>query len=120
VVFLRRTKPEDRRGKVLIVDASRLFRKGRAQNFLEPEHAQQIVDWVRAFEDVENHAAVITTDAIAAQDWTLSISRYVLPTVDDDIPSLPEAIEAFRQGLADARAAEDRLRRILVDGGWLG
>ncbi len=52
VVVLRRTKPAARRGKVLIVDASSLFRKGRAQNFLDPEHAEQIVAWVRAFEDV--------------------------------------------------------------------
>ena len=39
VLVLRRQKPETHRGKVLIVDASSLFRRGRAQNFLEPEHA---------------------------------------------------------------------------------
>ena len=48
VVVLRRTKPAERKGKVLIVDASRLFRKGRAQNFLDPEHAEQIVAGCRA------------------------------------------------------------------------
>jgi len=119
VVFLRRTKPEDRRNRVLVVDASPLFRRGRAQNFLDQEHADQIVDWVRGFADVESRAKVVATDQIAAQDWTLSISRYVLPTADDDIPSLPEAVEAFRQALADARAAEDHLRSVLVEGGWL-
>jgi type I restriction enzyme M protein len=119
VVFLRRTKPVDRRNKVLIVDASSLFRKGRAQNFLDPEHAQQIIDWVRAFADVENRARVVTTDEVAAQDWTLNISRYVLPPIADDISSLPDAVAAFKQALADARSAEDHLRQILVEGGWL-
>ena len=119
VVFLRRTKPTDRRQKVLIVDAASLFRKGRAQNFLDPEHAQQIIDWVRAFANVENRARVVTIDEVKAQDWTLNISRYVLPPVDDDTPSLPEAVAAFKQALADARAAEDHLRQVLVEGGWL-
>jgi type I restriction-modification system DNA methylase subunit len=45
---LRRVKPAKRRRRVLIVDASDLFRKGRAQNFLDPEHAAQIVTWVTA------------------------------------------------------------------------
>ncbi|MGO9180099.1 MAG: N-6 DNA methylase [Candidatus Limnocylindrales bacterium] len=118
-VFLRQTKPAERRNKVLIVDASALFRKGRAQNFLDQGHADQIVAWVRGFADVENCAKVVTTDEIAAQDWTLNISRYVLPPVDDDIPSLPETIGAFKRAFADARAAEDHLRAILVEGGWL-
>ena len=39
VVVLRRAKPAERKGKVLVIDASSLFRKGRAQNFLDPEHA---------------------------------------------------------------------------------
>jgi type I restriction enzyme M protein len=41
---------------VLIIDASALFRKGRAQNFLDPEHGEQIVKWFQASEDVEDRA----------------------------------------------------------------
>mgnify|MGYP000972685511 CR=1 FL=1 len=119
VVLLRRTKAEERRGKVLIVDASTLFRKGRAQNFLDPEHAQQIVSWVRDFKDVEDRAKVVTLAEIEAEDWTLNISRYVLPPIGEEIPPLPEAVAAFKQALAEARSAEDRLRDVLTQGGWL-
>lgn len=119
VVILRRTKPAERQGKVLVVDASSLFRKGRAQNFLDPEHAGQIVAWVRAFRDVEDRAKVVTLDEIKAEDWTLNISRYVLPPIGEDIPPLPEAVAAFKQALTECRAAEDRLREVLTEGGWL-
>ena len=68
---------------------------------------------------MENRARVVTIDEVKAQDWTLNISRYVLPPVDDDIPSLPDAVAAFKQALVDARAAEDDLRTVLVEGGWL-
>ena len=36
-----------------------------------------------------------------------------------DIPPLSEAVEAFKTALAEARAAEDHLRTVLTEGGWL-
>jgi type I restriction enzyme M protein len=105
IVVLRRTKPAARKGKVLIVDASSLFRKGRAQNFLDPEHARQINEWVQSFRDVEDRAKVIGLDDIKAEDWTLNISRYVLPPLGEEIPPLPEAVTAFKAALVEARAA---------------
>lgn len=119
VVILRRKKPAARKKKVLIIDASRLFRKGRAQNFLDPEHSEQIVGWYRAFEDVKDRAKVATLDEIKKEGWTLNISRYVLPPIGEDIPPLPEALESFKESLAEARAAEDHLRTVLTQGGWL-
>lgn len=119
VVILRRKKPKDRKNKVLIIDASSLFRKGRAQNFLDLCHSDQIVGWYRAFEDVEDRAKVATLDEIKKEGWTLNISRYVLPPIGLDIPPLPDAVETFKTTLADARAAEDHLRKVLIEGGWL-
>lgn len=119
IVTLRRSKLSIQKGKVLIVDASTLYRKGRAQNFLDSEHAAQIVSWVRAFADVPDRAKVVTLDDLKAEDWTLNISRYVLPPLGEEIPPLPQAIAAFKQAITDARAAEDRLREVLQEGGWL-
>ena len=102
-----------------MIDASSLFRKGRAQNFLDATHADQIVRWVRRFRDVEDRAKVVSTADIEGEDWTLNISRYVLPPVGEDVPPLPEAVAAFKQTRAEERAAEDRLRRVLAEDGWL-
>lgn len=120
VVVLRRTKPGDRREKLVIVDASALFRKGRAQNFLDLEHAKQIVEYVQAFTDVEGRAKVVGLSDIKDEDWTLTISRYVFPPPGQDIPSLSKAIVAFKETLAECRTAEDHLRQVLTEGGWLG
>jgi type I restriction enzyme M protein len=119
VVILRQTKPKGRRKKVLIVDASSMMRKGRAQNFLDPEHAEQIVGWVEAFKDVEDLAKVVDLGEIEQEEWTLNISRYVLPPIAEDIPPLPEAVAAFKDALAEARASEQHLSKVLSEGGWL-
>jgi type I restriction enzyme M protein len=119
ILVLRKRKPATRKKKVLIADASRLFRRGRAQNYLELEHAQEILSWYRSFADVQDAARVITLDEVKAEDWTLNISRYVLPPLQDDIPPLPEAIAAFKATLSRCREAEDRLAQVMAEGGWL-
>jgi type I restriction enzyme M protein len=119
IMVLRRTKPVDRQRKALVVDASGLFRKGRAQNFLDPEHAQKIVTWIQAFEDVPDRAKVVGLDEIEVEGWTLNISRYVLPPLGDGLPSLPDAVAAFRDSLDACRSAENRLRKELTGAGWV-
>ena len=64
-------------------------------------------------------AKVVSTEEIEREDSTLNSSRYVLPPIGEDVPPLPEAVAAFKQALAEARAAEDRLRRVLVEDRWL-
>lgn len=119
ILVLRWRKPKERAKKVLIVDASSLFRKGRAQNFLEPEHAAEILAWYEAFEEVEDHTRVVSIKEIEKEGWTLNISRYVLPPIGKDIPPLDEAIATFKDSLAKCREAEDHLRQVMVEGGWL-
>jgi type I restriction enzyme M protein len=119
ILVLRKKKPAQRRKKVMIADASRLFRRGRAQNYLEPAHALEIQGWFEKFEDVPDAVHIVGLDDIKAEDWTLNISRYVLPPLQEDIPPLPEAIAAFKEALYRCREAESRLEIIMVEGGWL-
>jgi type I restriction enzyme M protein len=98
VVILRRAKPAKRKEKVLVIDASSLFRKGRAQNFLDLEHAQQIVDW-RAFTDVEDRAKVVSLDDIEAK--TGRSTSLGTAAHREEIPPL-EAVAAFKQALPTA------------------
>jgi type I restriction enzyme M protein len=119
ILVLRNRKPAKYKKKVLIADASRLFRRGRAQNYLEPEHAADILAWYRGFADVQDAVKVVTLDEIKAEDWTLNISRYVLPPLHEDIPPLPDAIAAFKDALIRCREAEERLAQVMTEGEWL-
>lgn len=119
ILVLRKRKPAARKKKVLIADASRLFRKGRAQNYLEPTHAKEITAWYRDFSDVQDAARVVSLEEIETENWTLNISRYVLPPLSEDIPPLPEAIAAFKDALSRCRDAEERLAQVMSEGGWV-
>ena len=109
IMVFRQRKDLSHAGKVLFIDASAEFRKGRNQNTLEPEHVEQIFAWYEGFADVERKCQVASLDEIAENDFNLNIPLYVEPVLDDDLPTVPEAIASLRAVLADAYAAEDRL-----------
>jgi type I restriction enzyme M protein len=119
VLVLRARKEKHRKGKVLVVDASNVFRRERAQNILDTSHLEQIRAWVLDFAEVKDRVRVVDLTAIEKEDWSLNVARYVLPTVGADIPRLSEAVAAFKEALAKYREDEDRLRRIIHEGGWL-
>lgn len=119
ILILKKGKSVDRAGRVMIIDASSLFRKERAQNHLDEQHASSILDWLQSFIDIEDRARVVELDEIREEDWTLNISRYVLPPIGKDIPPLEEAVADFKAALERCREAEDALRREMVEGGWL-
>ena len=59
--------------------------------------------------------AQLKQDRIYAPGWM----HRILDAIAEDIPPLPEAVAAFKTALAEARAAEGRLREVLTTGGWL-
>jgi type I restriction enzyme M protein len=119
ILVFRQRKAVARRKRVLIVDASKQFKAGRAHNELLPEHVDRILGWVRDFRDVEGVARVVTLDEIAANDHNLNIPRYVEPKVDTDVPTVEEAMERLRASARAAFEAEDRLIDILKREGVL-
>src|SRR4029077_20138517 len=51
ILVFRQRKAADRKNTVLIGDASKEFKSGRAQNDLLPEHAAHIHKWYREYKD---------------------------------------------------------------------
>jgi len=76
VMVLRQRKEPDRRRKVLLVDASGFFKRGRNQNALEDEHREHIEQLYFSFADHQGLAHVAHLDDIANNDFDLNISRY--------------------------------------------
>ena len=122
ILVFRQRKKKDRKKKVLILDASKEFKTGRAQNELLPEHVERIHGWYRDYADVEGIARVVTLDDIAANDHNLNIPRYVEPRVERDVLNVDEAMKRLHESADAAFAAEKKLveilqrKGILVDG----
>ena len=119
ILVFRQQKADNRKNKVLILDASKEFKTGRAQNELLPEHVERIYGWYRDFRDVEGIARVVSLEEIAANDYNLNISRYIEPKVVQETLTVAEAMQRLQTSAEATFAAEDRLIAVLKREGLL-
>jgi type I restriction enzyme M protein len=81
VLVLNKRKPAALQRKVIIIDASRDYLEGKAQNSLRPEDIERIARTHKAaFElqtEVENYCRVVSLDEIRGNDGNLNIARYI-------------------------------------------
>ena len=94
VLRAKGAKPAARRGKVLFINADAEFRAGRAQNHLDPEHIEKIVNAYNRFEDISGFAAVVSRKMLEDNDWNLNIRRYA----DNAPPPEPHDVRAHLHG----------------------
>ena len=94
-------------GEILLVNASRLFVKGRPKNELTEEHVERIAHVYHDWREEEGLSRIITTEEAAANDYNLSPSRYVAQNDEEEVLPLEEAVVRLRQA-EEARAEADR------------
>ena len=104
------SKPLERRGRVLFINADRDYREGRAQNHLRPRDEQKITAAYRSFADVDGFARVVTVEELADNDFNCNIRRYA----DNAPPPEPHDVRAHLHGgvpMAEIDEAADLLER---------
>lgn len=113
ILVLRTRKQHERAGKVLFIDGSELFTKGRNQNTLEREHADRIVQAYQAFNVQGHFAHVASLDEVRAQDYNLTVARYIAKPQSETGTSLEDAIEQLTATWQQVQTSRARLEEEL-------
>ena len=102
ILIIRKTKPTERKGKVLVVNGDATFTPGKAQNHLTDANVRTMADAFHSFADIEKLARVVLVDEITANGSNLNITRYVQTSADSEVVDV--AAEAAKlQDLIDKR-----------------
>jgi len=118
VMVFKQNKEAHKKGKVLFIDGSDQVRVGRAQNFLEPNHVKQLFEWYTAFENVENYVKIATQDDLQENDYNLNIPLYVEKIIEDNLPSVEEALADLKQSWEESQEAEENFKKELLAFGF--
>ena len=103
IVVLSKRKPEARRGRIVLVNASRRVGKGRPKNYVPEEDIRPIAAMLLRGDPVEGEVAVITCEQAKEADYNLSPSRWVGQTDESNAASVSELIAELRR-LSDQEA----------------
>jgi type I restriction enzyme M protein len=111
IIIINRKKPKSRQGKVILINATNEFQKGRPKNFIPDEAIKKISFAFHAGKDIQRFVKVVGVEDIAndKNDYNLSPSRYIetaspaehrdVQTILDDLGKLEGEAKQLDEGL---------------------
>ena len=108
ILALNKAKPEERRDKLFLLNASNEFTKGDPKNYLAADAIVRIADTFNAWKEVKQYSRIVSRGEIAKNDFNISPSRYIHIGEADkyrSIAEIVEELEAIEEEAAEMDAA---------------
>ena len=112
-IILVINKDKRNKNEILLINASKLFKKGRPKNYLPDESINQISDIYLNWKEEEVISKIITREEAAKNDYNLSPSRYVAQNGEDDTLPLEDAVVQLQEAEEEREEANGKLKGIL-------
>jgi type I restriction enzyme M protein len=129
--FLRKSKPEHMKGKILFIYAKKMFKPiSRKQNVFTEEHISKIVEKFRMFENGEpeekineiGFSKIATIEEVAKNGYVLTPGRYVGIKLDEeDVPfdvKMNEYLKEMTDLLNKENELNEKIKNIFKSLGW--
>jgi len=110
ILLLNRRKPKERAGRIVFVNASGVFEKGRPKNYIPEDGISKIADAVHAGNDVEGLLKSVPVGDLA--DFNLSPSRYVASAIAVEHRDIQVILDELAGLESEARRLDGDLRVI--------
>jgi type I restriction enzyme M protein len=118
ILVLNNNKSPDHKEKVCLIDASGMYTPQRAQNIMTEQNVEDVFALHERYEDAPEKAKVASLQEIRDKDYSLSVSNYIeRAPVETVAPSVVRA--RFHAALEDVKTAEEKLMKLLTEGGYV-
>jgi type I restriction enzyme M protein len=115
ILFLNKAKPDDRKGKLFLLNASREFAKGDPKNYLTDDAILRIAETFKSWREEEKFSPIITREEIAkpSNDFNISPSRYIHVAEGEEYRPIAEIIGELDELEDEAETTRQKLRQVL-------
>jgi type I restriction enzyme M protein len=113
IVVLNKRKPAAKKGRIVLMNASRVVRKGQPKNFIPEDQIRPLAAAFLAAEPIETQVAVITGEQAAEADYNLSPSRWISVEETASTRTVVEILEEVDFLSHEANALWSALRSVL-------
>jgi len=114
IILLNRQKPKDRQGRVVLINASGEFEKGRPKNFIPDASIKKIAEAFHTGKDVERFVKVASIEEIAKNDYNLSPSRYIETAAATEHRDVQTILDDLSKLEAESKQLDGELKEIFT------
>ncbi len=112
-IILVLNKEKRKKNEILLVNASKLFNKGRPKNYLPDESIKQISEILLNWKEENGISKIISKEEAVKNDYNLSPSRYVAQDGADETLPLEDAVVLLQEAEEERNQADTKLREII-------
>jgi type I restriction enzyme M protein len=114
IIIFNKQKPEEKKEKILLINASKEYQEGKKQNTLSIENIKKIVNAYREFKDIEKFAKVITKEEVRQADYNLSPSRFISVVEEEKYRPVEEIKKDLEKLEEERKKIETKVWEILT------
>jgi len=110
---LNKAKPKERRGNLVLLNASREFVKGDPKNYIPYDAIIRIAETFTTWNEVAKYSRIVSCEEIAKNDFNISPSRYIHTGEADEYRPIAEIVEELETLDQEAAETSVSLKKIL-------
>lgn len=112
MVFKKNRKPED---KILFIEASREFEKGKNQNKLSNDNINKIIDTYGNRKEIEKYSRLVELKEIQENEYNLNITRYVDTFEEEEEININKVNEELKQINKEIEETEKEIQAMIAE-----
>ncbi len=113
IMLINKNKPEERRSKILLVDISQFYEKGRPKNYLPESTIQKVYELYKDWKEEEGISKIISIEDARLNDYNLSPSRYVSKNHTEEVLPLEDALTELMEAEEERIKADKMLDEVI-------
>ena len=118
IIFLNNHKKPEHKGKICLIDATKIYTPKRAQNEMEEKDIQEVYKLYRNYQDVVEKCKIVTIGELDNAGNTLAVNTYI-EKKKQKVVSPAIVRENYFKALENVKKAETKMKTLLVEGGYL-
>lgn len=118
ILFLNNKKQRNHKEKICLIDGSEIYTPKRAQNVLEPKDVDTLYKLYTDYADVIEKCKIVTIADVEAGGYELSVNKYIEKKKQETVSPIVARVKYYA-ALRAVRNAEERMKRLLIEGGYV-
>jgi len=107
ILILNKNKPKERKNRIMLINASLEFEKGRPKNFIPDDNIKKIARVFHDWKNIDKFTKIITNQEAGGNDYNLSPSRYIGNGKEEEYRDVDEILVELAE-LEEGREKTDK------------
>ena len=113
ILMLNKNKPKERKNRIMLINASLEFEKGRPKNFIPDDKIKKIAKVFHDWKNIDKFTKIISNEEVGGNDYNLGPSRYIGNGKEEEYRDIDEILVELAELEEEREKTDKELNEIM-------